>query len=48
MAVSQKNRTQDLGALHIACCWSFHARLITCERTMHESAGMLGLESSLV
>ena len=44
---ARKTALRTLDALHIACCWSSHAQLITCDRTMHEAAGMLGLESLL-
>jgi predicted nucleic acid-binding protein len=39
---------RTLDALHIACCWSFQAQLVTCDKIMHESAWMLGLESTLI
>ena len=39
---------RTLDALHIACCWSFKATLVTCDKMMHESAWMLGLESTLI
>ncbi|MBA2882897.1 putative nucleic acid-binding protein [Desulfosalsimonas propionicica] len=45
---ARKTALRSLDALHIACCWSFHAQLITCDRTMHEAAVLLGLESSLI
>jgi uncharacterized protein len=45
---ARKTPLKTLDAIHIACCWSFHAKLITCDRTMHDAAGMLGLESVLI
>lgn len=45
---ARKTALRTLDALHIACCWNFRAELITCDYTMHEAAGMLGLESRFI
>lgn len=45
---ARKTALRTLDALHIACCWSFHAKLITCDNIMHEAAGLLGLETVLI
>lgn len=45
---ARKTALRTLDALHISCCWNFHATLITCDNMMHEAAVMLGLESMLV
>lgn len=39
---------RTLDALHLACCWGYDARLITCDGTMHRAAERLGLHSTLV
>lgn len=45
---ARKTALRTLDALHIACCWSFGAKLVTCDNVMHKAAGMLGLESMLI
>lgn len=45
---ARKTALRTLDAIHIACCWSLHAKLITCDHTMHDAAEMLGLESVLI
>ncbi len=45
---ARKTALRTLDALHIACCWNFQAKLITCDDVMHEAAMLLGLESILV
>jgi predicted nucleic acid-binding protein len=42
---ARKTALRSLDALHIACCWSLRANMVTCDKTMHEAAMMLGLES---
>lgn len=45
---ARKTALRSLDALHIACCWSFRASLVTCDTLMHEAAQMLGLESIFI
>jgi len=45
---ARKTALKTLDALHIACCWSLRAKLITCDNVMHETAVMFGLESVLL
>jgi predicted nucleic acid-binding protein len=45
---ARKTGLRTLDALHIACCWGFGAKLVTCDSVMHKAAGMLGLESMLI
>jgi len=45
---ARKTALRTLDAIHIACCWSLHAKLITCDHIMHDAAEMLGLESVLI
>ncbi len=45
---ARKTALRTLDAIHIACCWTLHAKLITCDHTMHDAAEMLGLESVLI
>lgn len=45
---ARKTALRTLDALHIACCWSLRAKIITCDNIMHKSAVMLGLESMLL
>jgi len=45
---ARKSALRTLDAIHIACCWSLRAKLITCDHTMHDAAEMLGLESVLI
>lgn len=45
---ARKTTLRTLDALHIACCWNFGAKLVTCDNVMHKAAGMLGLESLLI
>lgn len=45
---ARKTALRTLDALHIACCWSFATKLVTCDNVMHKAAGMLGLESMLI
>lgn len=45
---ARKSALRTLDALHIACCWSLKAKLITCDSVMHQAAKMLALESVLL
>ena len=45
---ARKNALRTLDALHIACCWSWTAKLITRDNVMHQAAMMLALESVLL
>jgi len=45
---ARKTALRTLDAIHIACCWGLHAKLITCDHIMHDAAEMLGLESVLI
>ena len=45
---ARKTALRTLDAIHIACCWSLHAKLVTCDHIMHDAAEMLGLESVLI
>lgn len=45
---ARKTALRTLDTLHIACCWSLRAKLITCDTIMHKAALMLGLESELL
>lgn len=42
---ARKTALRTMDALHLACCWSVRAKLITCDTIMHKAAVMLGLES---
>lgn len=42
---ARKTALKTLDALHIACCWSIGATLVTCDSVMYKAAKMLGLES---
>ena len=45
---ARKTALRTLDALHVACCWSLRARLVTCDSIMHQAAVNLGLESLLL
>lgn len=45
---ARKTALRTLDALHIACCWNFQTKLVTCDSVMHEAAMLLGLESILI
>jgi predicted nucleic acid-binding protein len=45
---TRKTALRTLDALHVACCWNFGARLITCDRLMHEGALMVGVEGEWI
>ncbi|MEJ2034142.1 MAG: type II toxin-antitoxin system VapC family toxin [Deltaproteobacteria bacterium] len=42
---ARKTALRSLDALHLSCCWSLQARLITCDTVMHQAAETLGMES---
>ncbi|MDF1614366.1 type II toxin-antitoxin system VapC family toxin [Desulfurivibrio dismutans] len=39
---------RTLDALHLACCHTDRAQLVTCDRTMHQAAQTLGIASQLI
>ena len=45
---TRKTSLRTLDALHLACCWSLGAELITCDKTLHQSAKSLEVQSRLV
>ncbi len=45
---ARKTPLRTIDALHVACCWSLRARLVTCDSIMHQAAITLGLESLLL
>ncbi len=45
---ARNSALRTLDALHIACCWSFNAKLATCDHAMHKAAQMLGMESIFI
>ncbi len=42
---SRKTSLRTLDALHLACCWDYTDKLITCDTIMHRSATIFGIES---
>ncbi len=45
---ARKTALRTLDVLHMACCWNFQAKLVTCDSVMHKAAMLLGLESVLL
>lgn len=46
--VRRKTALRTLDALHMACCWDSAAILVTCDRVMHQSAEVFGIDSRLI
>jgi len=44
----RRTALRTLDALHLACCWGYGARLITCDTRMHRAAELAGIGSVLV
>ncbi|OQX08737.1 MAG: VapC toxin family PIN domain ribonuclease [Desulfobulbaceae bacterium A2] len=45
---ARKTALRTLDALHVACCCSQQARLVTCDSIMYQAAITLGIESQLI
>ena len=45
---ARKTALRTLDALHISCCWSLQAKLVTRDNVMHQAAKKLALESVLL
>lgn len=45
---SKRSSLRTLDALHLACSWSSNAELITCDKTLYQSASKLGLSSHFI
>jgi len=39
----RKTSLRTLDALHLACCWSMEAEIITCDAVLQQSAEFLGI-----
>ncbi len=46
--ISRKTALKTLDALHMACCWDLGAILITCDKTLHQSAEILGIKNKFI
>ncbi|MCP4750010.1 MAG: type II toxin-antitoxin system VapC family toxin [Proteobacteria bacterium] len=44
----RKTALRTLDALHLACCWTLDAELITCDTTLHDSANTLGVKTRFI
>lgn len=46
--LTRKTALRTLDALHLACCRATKAKLITCDKVMHQAAQTLGIPSLLI